>query len=443
MNIAIWIISISTVIISYKLFSKAAGTINIRYLNTVSYVFYYCIIISTFIGSILCAFGFGQDHWILCNAHEKARIRAWLAVCYSMIAMPIGMIFVNNCLKIRPKREFFNYIDKNVSINIKDSRLRNISLFLVIISLLSFLYIKHYSGSWPLFKALIEKDVEGAAEGRIDVRLNFHGIIYIKNLIGLILVPLFSYFSYIIFLIKKNLYYLFCFLAILISTLLILTFDTQKAPIIFYLIGFLIIRVLIKGAIPRKLIGVFFIIAISLMAVLYTIFNTATHGALEIILDPRSAMWGRMFISSYAGVPLSFEWFPDVIRDPTWQIGIPEFILKLFDMPTTESARLMMLRIHPEGNLISSYYIAEAWANYGIIGVLIAPFIVGINVQIIQAFLLKTQKNPLTIAFYALVTTKWVIGSGFVNFLFFKFLFFNFIIYFLAKTLIYRITIKI
>lgn len=443
MNVIIWIISFFTLITSYKLFSKAAGTLNIRYFNTITYVFYYCIIVSTFIGAVLCAFGFGEDHWILCYAKSEARIKAWLAVCYSMIAMPIGMILMNNIFKIHPRKDFFNFIKEPIKYEISDQRLKQIMIVLILISFLTFIYIKHYSGSWPLYSAIVEQDYIAAAEGRIDVRLNFHGIVYIKNLIGLYLVPIFSYYSFIISQQKKTLYYKVSFLIMLVLTLLILSYDTQKAPIIFYACGFVVIHVLTKGKISKKSIILFVLIALGIMGILYSVFNASTHGALDVILDPRSAMWGRMFISGYAGVPLTFEWFPDVITQPTWQIGIPEFILKVFDLPTTESARLLMLKIEPEGNLISSYYIAEAWANYGLIGVFIAPFIVGINVQIIQIYLLKSPKNPLLIAFYAFMTTKWVISSGFVNYLFFKAIIFGFIIYFLAKLIIYRLTVKL
>ncbi|MBD5312460.1 MAG: oligosaccharide repeat unit polymerase [Bacteroides sp.] len=443
MNSSIWMISGITLLISYKLFSKAAGTLNIRYFNTITYVFYYSIILSTFIGSILCAYDFGEDHWILSNAHHEARIKAWLAVCYSMIAMPIGMILLNNLFKVHPKRDLKRYISEQIQFHLTNQHLKSVLGFSILISCCCFLYIKHYSSSWPLYSAVIEHDLVAATEGRIDVRLNFQGIIHIKNLIGLYLVPLLSFFAYIVSQFKHGWFYKFSFYAILIFTLLILSYDTQKAPIIFYLIGFIIIRVLIKGAIPIKYIIIFVLTALLIMALLYTLFNTTTNGALDIILDPRSAMWGRMFISGYAGVPLSFEWFPNVITQPTWQIGFPEFILNLFDLPTTESARLLMLNLNPDGNLISSYYIAEAWANYGLIGVIIAPFIVGFNVQLIQIFLFKSTKNPLTIAFYAIVTTKWVVSSGFVNFLFFKSIIFSFLVYYLAKLIIYRLTIKI
>jgi len=442
-NIVVWIISIITLFCSYKLFKAAAGTLSLCKFNTIVYVFYYCVLMSTFIGAILCALGYGEDHWILCYAKEEARIKAWLAVCYSMITMPLGMILLNNVLGIRAKTAFESYMAKPMEFGMSNRRLRVILVLMCGFSILMFFYIKHYSGSWPLYTALIEHDYLAASEGRIDVRLNFHGLIYIKNLGGLCLVPLFSFFAYIVSIKRKSLYFRICFIFLLICTLLILSYDTQKAPIIFYAMGYLIVHVLVKGTIPLKKILIFVGLALFIMGVMYASFNATTSGALDIILDPKSALWGRMFISGYAGVPLSFEWFPDVITQPTWQIGLPEFLLNLFDLPTTESARLLMLKINPSGNLISSYFIAEAWANYGLLGVIISPVIVGINVQIIQIFLLKSPKNPLAIAFYAFMTTRWVISSGFANYLFFKAILIPFVLYFLCRFVINRLVIRV
>lgn len=442
MEILIGIISLLTLVGSYNLFRLAAGTLAVTRINTVSYIFYYAIVITTFVGSIIVALGFGKDHWILCYAGNNARITAWACVCYSMLAMPLGMIFLNNLFKINTKTAFNIYTHEPIIINQSQRRLTSILICMCVFSLIMFFYIWLYSSSWPLYTAVVEKDFIGAQEGRIDVRRNFHGIIYIKNLGGLLLVPTFSYYSFIILKIKKKFKFKLFFLFLFSITILIYTYDTQKAPIVFYLIGFLILQVLIEGSIPKKNILIFIAIALLLLSVMYFFFTQGNSSVIDTLLDPRSALWGRIFVSGYAGVPLSFEWFPNVIKDPTWQIGIPEFILNIFSLPTTESARLLMLKIEPDGNLISSYFIAEAWANYGWLGVIFSPIIVGINIQAVHIFLLKSVKEPIIISFYALVTTRWVISSGFVNYLFFKSIIFPFICFLLVKILINRITIK-
>lgn len=434
----IYIVSFIVIAISYVLFKKAAGTLSLSRLNTASYVFFYCIVISTFFGSILCALGFGDTHWILGNTSRNTRLIAWIAVCYSIIAIPLGMIITNGLYNVKISILYTNFENKNLNVGLSSRKIRYILFGICVFSILVSLYIKLNSGSWPLYTALIEKDYLSAMEGRIDVRLNFHGIIYIKNLFGLYLVPMFSYFAYIVWLKKRTLYCLISYIVILSCTIFIISYDTQKAPIIFYLIGYVVIYPLIKKPISKKALIIFFSTAVLLMGLMYTLFSATNSEVLDIVLDPGSSMWGRMFISSYAGVPLSFEWFPNVITQPTWQIGIPEFILNAFDLPTTESARLMMLKINPEGNLISSYFIAEAWANYGLFGVIISPFVIGFCVQFVHLFLLRNGKDPLAIAFYAYMTTRWVISSGFVNYLYFKAILLPLVLYFIVRKIIYK-----
>lgn len=434
----VYIVSFIVLIISYFLFKRAAGTLSLRKLNTVSYVFFYSIVISTFLGSIICALGFGDWHWILCYTSRNTRVVAWIAVCYSLITIPIGMIITNGLYNVNISSLYTSFENKELIVGLSYRRIWFTLFSICIFSILVSIYIKVYSGSWPLYTAVVEKDFLSAREGRIDVRRNFQGIEYIKNLFGLCLVPMFSYFAYIIWLKKRTLYCLISYLVILSCTIFIISYDTQKAPIIFYLIGYVVIYPLIKKPISRKALIIFFSGALLLMGLMYISFNATDNDVLDVVLDPGSAMWGRMFISSYAGVPLSFEWFPDIITQPTWQIGIPEFILNALNLPTTESARLMMLKIEPDGNLISSYFIAEAWANYGLIGVVISPFIIGFCVQFVHLLLLRHRKDPLAIAFYAFMTTRWVISSGFVNYLYFKAILIPLVLYYIARKIIYR-----
>ena len=441
MTYFIFIVSFFTLIASYRLFTIAAGTIKLTQFNTVSFVFYYSIVLTTFIGSIYVALGYGSDHWILCYTRPTSRIIAWLCVCYSMIMMPVGMIAVNNLYKIRIKKALDQYIKLPLQMRgLDDSKV--LMLGLCVFSMLIFLYIWKYSNSWPLYTVVVDGDMLSAYEERVEVRNNFQGIEYIKNLCGIYLVPAFSYFAYIIWNNKKGVFYFICFVCLFTVSILILTYDTQKAPILFYLIGYLVIRVLVKGYIPKKLFLIIGGVCFFLIGLMYMLF-TGKESAFDVLLDPNSALYGRIFVSGYAGVPLSFEWFPDVIKQSTWQIGIPQAILKFLDLPTTESARLMMQRITSEGNLISSYYIAEAWANYGWFGVLLSPIIVGINIQLVHVFLLRHSKEPLTIAFYAMITTKWVVSSGFVNFLYFKILIIQYFLYYVTYYLIYKLKIKL
>jgi hypothetical protein len=112
-----------------------------------------------------------------------------------------------------------------------------------------------------------------------------------------------------------------------------------------------------------------------------------------------------------------------------------------------ESARLLKIYTHPEtiragnGNLYSGFYMGEAWANYGYLGLVIAPFVVGFVIQSVHLFLLLHKKNPWLLAFYCGLTVKWVVSGGFVNFLYLKLLIWPLILYLVSNYILKKILI--
>jgi hypothetical protein len=60
-------------------------------------------------------------------------------------------------------------------------------------------------------------------------------------------------------------------------------------------------------------------------------------------------------------------------------------------------------------------------------------------VQSVHLFLLLHKKSPLLLAFYAALTVKWVVGSGFVSFLFLKMLIWPILLYGLINFVLKRI----
>ncbi|HIB83632.1 MAG TPA: hypothetical protein EYN27_07765 [Rhodospirillales bacterium] len=134
-----------------------------------------------------------------------------------------------------------------------------------------------------------------------------------------------------------------------------------------------------------------------------------------------------------------------MITDQTYAVGLPSILLKDMGLNVVESARLLKMHVHPEtiaagsGNLYSGFYMGEAWANYGYIGLVIAPLFVGFVIQTVHLFLLLNKKRPLILAFYVGLTVKWVVGAGFTNFLFLKLLIWPLILYLAFNFLLNRI----
>ena len=423
-------------LVSMYLFRIAAGSISLLHLNTVSYVMYFQLFLMAVVGSVLVATKKVDYHYMIAPVSDAVKVYAWVGVMYSIIAMPLGMILLNNMLKIRNIREKLkDYVRKPIKCDFGSKSQNNILLILTIFSTLVLVYVLTSNDIIPIFE-LIKGNKKVAAVGRILVRREFGGIEYIKNLLGLILIPIFAYFSYIIWQRNKS-FIRFVFMLILnFNAILLLIYDTQKAPFVFFLMGYIIILTMVKNGVSLFKFIFFIISALLLVSLGY--YMTGERG-IDQLLDPTSALYGRIFISGYGGYVLSLHFFHDIIKDSTIFIGIPHAILDFFHLPSTESARLLMQQINPEGvkagtaNLISSYYLGEAYANYGILGIVFSPFIVGFIVQSLHIILLQSRKYPLWIAFYAFITQRWLLNAGFVNFLYLKIILYPLLIVFLVK----------
>ncbi len=91
--------------------------------------------------------------------------------------------------------------------------------------------------------------------------------------------------------------------------------------------------------------------------------------------------------------------------------------------------------------VVNSLFIGEAWANFGIYGVLIAPLYVGFLIQSLYLFFLKSKKTPFLLALFVSFSIKGAITGGFndyfynVNFIFLLFVFLSIYgVAFLIKT---------
>lgn len=437
-NFFIVLVSLITLYLSFRLFEKGAGTLSPLRLNTISYVFYVQIVLMTFVGSVFVACNLLDFHYLVQPVSDSTKIYAWLGVLYSMIAMPLAMIALNFVFKVNTRQEFYEYIHKPVYFRQGPLLSFCVLLLFTSISFLVLLYTLTSSEHVPFF-TILKGDLAQAAIQRVEVRRNFEGSEYIRNLLGYLMMPIFTYYAAIHAFEKKGLIYWLFFIFNFLMAAFLLVYDTQKAPIVFFILGFLILYTLLRGGVSRKKFIIFFTVAISLIAFGYTLTTETAFWAQITNYD--SALWGRIFITEYGGYLLSLELFPDTITQPTWYIGLPSFILDSLGLKNEESARLLMKYINPTGvstgeaNLISSYYLGEAWANYGLIGILLAPFIVGVIVQSVHIFLLKKPKEPLTMAFYSYMTVKWLLSSGFTNFLYLKILLYPFIFYFFFQML--------
>lgn len=439
LNISIFIITVFCVLVSFRLFKIASGTMSVRKLNTVSYVFYFQLVTSAIVASLLLATGKLDYHPYSEPVSYGVKIESWAWVMYSIVVMPVGMLLINRFFKVKPREDFLSYIKEKVELPQPEKYLKIIVISILVFSVLVLWYILEKSVAIPIY-TLIKGDRHLASVQRVLVRYQFGGIEYIRNFLGYMLIPILSYYLFVVAFTKKKLFYYFAFALQFLFAVFIFVYDLQKAPIAFYLLGYIILITLVKGGISRKQLLLFVGLPMLLMLIAYQV--TTGASAFRLFYEYDSAFYSRVFLTGYFAFPLSLELFPDIITEPTYYSGIPTAILNYFEIENIESARRLMMYMNPEGvekgtaNLFSGYYLAEAWANYGYPGLIISPFIVGMVVQTVHAYLLKNAKKVLIISFYTYITVKWLLGAGVVNFIFLKIILYPFVFYFIIKTII-------
>ncbi|MFY0741930.1 O-antigen polymerase [Solibacillus silvestris] len=430
--------------VSLFFYKRLAGSISLNNINTISFLLYRDIIPVVFIGSFLIYNNFVNNHPVIAMISDEIKVKGYLFALYSILFMPLGMYIANLFFKINSGLLYKEYLKRDLDLIFSEKSYRTIILYLLGISFLILFYIFINSPSIPMISTL-RGDSELASIQRRDNKVNFGGIIYIKNILGYYFVPLVTYYIYCLKYKFNSNFFKLAFIFSLIMTVILLTFDTQKAPIVYFVLGMLVVETLIKGKIPFMKLIIVFITSAFLIIMMYIIVTKQEIGNL---LKFDSVIMYRLFVGQIGGYYLSLEWFPNVISDHTYFSGLPTFILNFFGINNIESARLLMMYFNPEGiklgnaGLISSYYLGEAWANYGLIGLLISPIVVGFVVQSVHNWLITSKKDPFNIALYSIVTIKWVITGGFVGFLFLKVLIIPFLLLLFYK-LVLSLIIKI
>lgn len=420
MNILIVLSSAFALLLSLLLFHKAAGTISFLRLNTVSYALYLQVLTVGFVGPILLATHSIDYHYMVQPISNAVKFEAWVWCMYALIAMPLSMNLLNYIFKFNARTELSSYVKKPFAV--APAQMTSlISVFLLISSGLTLAYVLYYSPAIPILDVLSGEDLHQARIDRVSTKYEFEGNEYLRSFLGLILVPAVAYYFYILAFQKRTLFRISVFILQFVFAFVMLIYDTQKAPVAFFLMGFLVLHTFLTNGLSLRWFLFFFLSAVFLLLLGYKL--TTDASIIDQFTRYDSAFYGRVFISSYLGFPLSLELFPDIIRAKTSLYGIPIPVLEAYGLEATNSARELMKFMNYEGveegsaNIISGYYLGEAWASFRYAGLVIAPFLVGGIVQIIHIGLVRLPKHPLFVAFYALITVKWLISAGFSSFL--------------------------
>lgn len=417
-----YVIAILVIGLSTYLFKRASGTLKINLINTSSFAFY-SLLVFEFIGVTLVYLGF-RDHYLIqrISSNNTINITYW-CMAYTMIALPLVIILANKFI-FKVKDVKASYLDNLKTDIILDNKRTQKKIFILIIiglliCLIATIYVFYCIGYVPLFK-YFDSSFDFATE-RVEANRNFDGNIYVKNIIMIVITPILSYIAYIYMRTTKEKKWIILFALSFILNIFIKTYDFSKAPLIYYICYFFIIEIMLGKTFKLKKIIPFIIAVIILVVVFYTIVMGYEGSLISLSSGPLS----RVVISQAGALFLHFDAFPNII-DYLDGHSFPPFTKIFFGDGEYDirSGREVMELYSPTAvengtaGVLSTAFLGEAYANFGFVGVAIAPIIIGIIFSAILCIYLKSKKTPLNIILYleCFIIFTTVLQGGVVEF---------------------------
>lgn len=399
------------------LFRRAAGSLKLTRLNMISLIYYF-IIIMNFAGASLVYVGL-RDHYLIRRIKDAAVINhTFYALAYTVIMFPLTLLLV---------KRFFSYLTEKKALSDSYSfrktyvecdmwRIQGIVILGAFVCTVSIIYVFTKLGYVPFFEMFSGGDINVLRQSGSRY---FIGNQYVKNLLMLAFTPYLSYFSYIYFRLTREKKWGILFGYLCLLSIIALTYDFSKSPIINYMIGFYLIEVVLGNVKSNKKILRLGGTVATLILFFYIVMLKGWKSLFSIYTGPI----GRILFTQIATLFLHFDAFP--LRHPYlhgasfnhWM----SFLITNAD--GLRSGRVVMSIYNAEGiadgsaGVMNTIFVGEAFANYGWIGIIVAPIIFGCVIGIAAYVLPMLRKRPAVILLYIQLCLQFVtiIEGGFVD----------------------------
>lgn len=399
---------ILAIIVSLKI-PKLNGIQLGQWYNPINFIVLFHLIIHTLIGALLINNGFANNSVI----HKVSNVNIYNWSNY--IALSIYIYYITNYILIKyfiNKQNFDQWINRRIVVTEKRISTKNLYNYLVIllaICCVVSVYVTIVSGGIPHLRIF----TMNLLEFRFSISRGFPGIIYLKTIffdsLPILLCCIFySYYLTVRTQQTRGVFYLSFILASYSST-----FTFEKSPFIVFILTLYIIKKIIQ----RRRIKPYYFLILPLL--LFGFFSLLSSASASFIFR---AIFNRIFIDQVSGSYLMFEIYP--INYPFIGFSSISSLVEIFGLNYQFPARRIAMeyafgeRALSYMNLLSTYYLGEAYANFGVLGVILAPIYVCTLITTFYHKLIKTTKSPLIIAIFAYSIIPSSVSSQFNNFLY-------------------------
>ncbi len=401
---------------------KAAGTLNPGKVNVIS-AFYYLFLLQTFAGIALIVLGFDKHYTLnrLINRDETIEITFWV-IMVAAVFIPFCIFLFEKLFRINAKNDYSTYLSQTVEVSNEETIYKVIVIGTIIGAVLMIVWFMKIGYIPALMLVHSPEQFDFALErSRIGNIYLIHP--YISNILILTCIPLLSYLAFTYALVKKEKKWYILFGILFIMSLLVKTYNFAKSPVVYHLVVFLMIYIYCKGGISKKILAAFLLLSIA--GIIFMYWATGYEGA---ILDIYNGPIGRTLFSQLGALLCVFDAFPQFFGFLNGR-SLSAPLLPLLGMNSDmhlRSGKLMMDFYGSEGvydggaGVLNSFFVGEAYANYGWKGVIFSFIWVSLMFVILFAVVLKLKKTPMMITFFAAFTLKMPMATqgGFFDFIF-------------------------
>jgi oligosaccharide repeat unit polymerase len=421
--VLIWLI---VLLISTSLFRYVSGSLSLVKPNLVSIVYYYSLLVSSFIGTLFIVLGI-DDYYMTRKLFkpEEYRVIGFAVICFVMIFLPLTMLLVSRLSGFDARKEFHRYLESPI-VHITANSREFFYLFAALssLSILAIAYTIWKTPQIPIFELLKGPGDTSLAELRIEAARHFKGNVLFRNIFALSLTPILSLIAYIFAVLTNEAHWKLLFLVLFAGAVFVNIYDLAKSPIFFYLIMFLLVRIYIgKTKLSVTKLLAYGLAGGIVLIGMYIVIQGVND--VEAFLSYNKGPIGRIIFAQIAPTFLHLNIFGEAVPFLHGR-SLPSIITGLFDLENVRSARMVMAHVFPEriedgtGGVLNTLFVAEAYANFGYLGIIIGTLYVGIIIQLLYICFIRLPKNPIFISLfvYFSVNIPRTLVGGFTDFLF-------------------------
>ena len=406
------------IILSYYFLKSRVGSNNILQPNIYSILILFHLFFHVYIGSYLIVIGYSRNSVLNQISDPDLIIRTFYYISFSILLLYLGFKISDLFFKNKSSIAFNDFLKRPLeNYNVKgENFLVFLFKFLLLFCFASSIYVTYVNGEIPFVKLLFNSQSE-LLLSRNDFNLNFKGIKLIKNVIFEQLTPLLCLFFYALK--SKKYSYKYWFYFSLLLSIYAAVFSGAKSPIIVLFINLFVLRYYLIGKISSKQIIKTFLVLIMLVLIIILLASGDSNFSLAL-----EYLFNRIFIDEVSGTFLMFDIYPSTYDHIYFQ-SLSEFLSNLFGFNKVDNAqRATMLYAFGERaesglfNQLSTYFLGEAWANFGFYGVIVGPIYIGFILGFFINLIIRAKKTFLSVSVLTYFSFSSSISSQFNNYIY-------------------------